>query len=192
MSRAVSEDFHGLFLNSFLPKSLFHRTELELTFIVHRKLMLIAFDFLQFSSHLEVKAPPDQSESFLGLAIYNLNSFFSSFFFGLVIFISSLFFYPTPFFFFRLSFGSLEMDLFSPASYIDVCKGFADFFLWWCPSTYSSTTTIYHFFVQTCCLTTPMEFRMLLKPHSACGSCCLKFVSFNGLETSAELSIFIS
>lgn len=130
LSRAVSEDFHGLFLNSFLPKSLFHRTELELTFIVHLKLMLIAFDFLQFSSHLEVKAPPDQSESFLGLAIYNLNSFFSSFFFGLVIFISSLFFNPTPFFFFRLSFGSLEMDLFSPASYIDVCKGFADFFLW--------------------------------------------------------------
>lgn len=129
LSRAVSEDFHGLFLNSFLPKSLFHRTELELTFIVHLKLMLIAFDFLQFSSHLEVKAPPDQSESFLGLAIYNLNSFFSSFFFGLVIFISSLFFQSNSFFF-RLSFGSLEMDLFSPASYIDVCKGFADFFLW--------------------------------------------------------------
>lgn len=81
LSRAVSEDFHGLFLNSFLPKSLFHRTELELTFIVHRKLMLIAFDFLQFSSHLEVKAPPDQSESFLGLAIYNLNSFFFFVFF---------------------------------------------------------------------------------------------------------------
>lgn len=63
------------------------------------------------------------------------------------------------------------MDLFSPASYIDVCKGFAGFLsLVWCPSTYSSTTTIYHFFVQICCRTTPMELRMLFKLPSARGA----------------------